>query len=701
MTALPAAERHKAMLEAAVALARIGFAAIGWASVSDGKAPTRRWKADATDDPALVAKLLHGARNSLVIPKDRAIIIDIDRAEAWAALAAAGLPPTFTIDTPTPDHGHVYGLVPPDIDVAMVPGTFEHGEIRRFNPTTGTASMVLGPWSLRSDGIYTPRGNVRTIAWLPESIIEYLIGSAGHQNAERSAARGPADAGWKIANGRHDYLVGRARWLRGNGLSGGRLVDELLRLDRDRCDPPLVNVPGRGEAEVRLIADWTDGEIGDDPPPITITGTAPEPEPEADTWAETWPAPPADAAYHGVLGDVALAVAPITEADPIGILGTMVSLFGSACGGGRSIFQGSTQRTNTSILLVGATAFQGRKGTATGVALDVLRLAYPEIMGLQLPGVASGEGITGHFDRAADAAKKSGATPEARVLIIEPEFGRLLTVLNREGSTLSPILRNAWDGTPLGFSRARTESIVTDHHVTLLGHITPVELRLKLTDTDAANGFANRILFLAVQRQRLLPFTDPVDAVAQPFIKPLHLAIVEAQPTGKLVFDPAARDRWAAFYIELAQTPRFGLAGAVTGRHETQVARLALVYALADRSPAVGEAHLDAAIALAEYAWRSVIWALGDSTGNRHADVLRGMLADGEVTYDEAQRATGLRTGADLDEAVNVLVDAGLARVVKTPRPGGGRPRRVIRANTANTANTARGEEMKGTKYST
>lgn len=153
--------RAERMIAAATWLAEQGFASIGWAQASDGKAPVRRWKADATDDPALVPGLLHGARNALVIPKGRAVVIDVDKSDAWAELEAAGLPPTLTIDSPTPGHGHAYGWIPDDVDMATIPGGFAGGEIRRYSPATETASMVLGPWALRSDGVYTPRPGPR------------------------------------------------------------------------------------------------------------------------------------------------------------------------------------------------------------------------------------------------------------------------------------------------------------------------------------------------------------------------------------------------------------------------------------------------------------------------------------------------------------------------------------------------------------
>jgi hypothetical protein len=444
---------------------------------------------------------------------------------------------------------------------------------------------------------------------------------------------------------------------------------------------------------------WQDfrAALGLGPPPgFTFTGTAssdgsplPEPaEPEADAWPEA----PTEAAYHGVLGDIARAVAPYTEADPIGILGTLAAMFGAACGGARTLYQGSLQRTNLSVLLVGETGMRGRKGTGLDIGRAVFRLAYPPLADLWLVGVASGEAITGHLGRH-DGCE--GRPDEDRVLIVEPEFGRLLTIMNRDGSTLSPVLRNAWDGVPLGHARARDESLVTRHHVAMLGHVTPVELRAKLTDVDAANGFANRLLFLAVRRQRLIPFPTAPDEIVRPWLEPLHLAIVEARLPGEMSFDAAARDRWEDFYAELALTPRLGLSGAVTGRHEAQVARLSLVYALADRSPVVGVAHLEAAIALAEYARRSATWALGDSTGNRHADVLRRMLADGEISWLDARRALGLRTAADMAEVVAVLTAADMAEVVAIAPTGGGRSRRIIRAKCANYAKCAGGARAK------
>ena len=183
-----------------------------------------------------------------------------------------------------------------------------------------------------------------------------------------------------------------------------------------------------------------------------------------------------------------------------------------------------------------------------------------------------------------------------------------------------------------------------------------------------------------MRRTKLVPRpTSPGAVIDATVIARLYNAIDAAQQPQEMHFDAEAAERWDWFYAEMAITTRLGLAGAVTARHEAQVARLSLVYALADGADAIGSEHLEAAIAFADYARRSVVWALGDSTGDRHADVLRSMLTDGEVGWEDGKRALGLRTAAEMVEAVSVLVDAGLAEVA-TASSGGGRPRRVIRA---------------------
>jgi hypothetical protein len=416
-------------------------------------------------------------------------------------------------------------------------------------------------------------------------------------------------------------------------------------------------------------------ERGDGGGGYTLVSSATEVVEEmCDDDEEGWPVPPDGRAFHGVLGDIARVVEPHTEADPIGMMGTFLAMFGCAVGPGPYLYQGSMQRTNLSLLVVGDTSV-GRKGTGLGVARDVFGMVDPDFRRFEVPGLASGEGLAGHLSR-------NGGEP--RALLVESEFGRLLTVMNREGSSMSSILRNAWDGVPLGSVRSLAGAIVTNHHVTMVGHITRAELKQKLTTVDAANGFANRILFVAVRRVRLVPFPQSPTWLVQPYVPRLKAVLEAASGRGEMAWDEDARIRWEMFYTATASEPRVGLLGAVTGRHEAMVARLALLYALADGDDQVRVQHLEAGIAFADYARRSAAYALGDSTGNVDADELRGILRrGGDVTWDDAKRELGIRKASEMEAIVSVLTGQGLARVMRAVRADGatgGRPRRVIRS---------------------
>lgn len=258
-----AVTRHDRMVEAAVWLAEQGFADIGWAPCSDGKAPNRKWKSDATDDPALVRKMLQPGRNALVIPKGKAAVVDTDDPAAAVALEAAGMPPGFRVASPTPGHGHFYVWQ----NGTELPTNFAGGDVRR-----GGSGMVLGPWALRKDGTYTPN-QTHVIPELPAAVADTIVRLRREKQQREGQAHGPADPGWQIIHGRHDYLKGQARRMRGDGLTDERLRDEVLRLRNDRCAAPGGRVIENDE--VARIVDWVMGNIEDDPPPITITGTAP------------------------------------------------------------------------------------------------------------------------------------------------------------------------------------------------------------------------------------------------------------------------------------------------------------------------------------------------------------------------------------------------------------------------------------------
>ena len=80
-----------------------------------------------------------------------------------------------------------------------------------------------------------------------------------------------------------------------------------------------------------------------------------------------WPAPPAPAAYHGLLGEIVSRIEPETEADPVAILAQLLVCFGAAVGRG-AYFQVEATRHHPQefVLIVGESA-TSRKGTQLGI----------------------------------------------------------------------------------------------------------------------------------------------------------------------------------------------------------------------------------------------------------------------------------------------------------------------------------------------
>ena len=84
-----------------------------------------------------------------------------------------------------------------------------------------------------------------------------------------------------------------------------------------------------------------------------------------------------------------------------------------------------------------------------------------------------------------------------------------------------------------------------------------------------------------------------------------------------------------------------GLTGALTARAEAHTMRLALIYALLDGASSIEVEHLQAALALWDYAARSAEWALGDTTGVPLAEQLHRTLSDNP---DELSRSRSCAT---------------------------------------------------------
>ncbi len=408
--------------------------------------------------------------------------------------------------------------------------------------------------------------------------------------------------------------------------------------------------------------------------------------------ARSWPAPPEEAAYAGLAGEIVRAIEPHTESDPVAILVQLLLGFGNLIGrSAHFAVEADRHFANEFAALVGDTA-KGRKGTSWGHARRSLEAVDPAwAAGRMLGGLSTGEGLI-HAVR--DAATKrepirdgkrivgyqdvetDSGEPDKRLLAIEPELGGTLRVATREGNSLSALIRQAWDTGDLRTLTRNNPLRATGAHVSIIGHITRDELARLLTRTEAGNGFANRFLWIAVRRSKALPFGGTIGAVDfDPMAGRLREAADFARTVGLVGRDREADRLWAEAYERLSDG-RPGLLGAVISRAEAHAMRLALLYALLDRSAVIRAGHLQSALALWDYAERSAVYIFGDALGDPDADALLDALRSdpaGMTRTDIRDRVFGRHKSSErIARLLALLSEAGLAH----PRTEatGGRP---------------------------
>jgi hypothetical protein len=290
-----------------------------------------------------------------------------------------------------------------------------------------------------------------------------------------------------------------------------------------------------------------------------------------------------------------------------------------------------------------------------------------------LGGLSSGEGLIFAVrdrevgeDKDGNEVVRDEGVSDKRLLPIEPELAGVLKAAGREGNTLSPTMRQAWDDGRLQVMTKNSPMKATDAHVSIIGHITTAELLRHLTETDAANGFANRFLWLLVKRSKQLPFGGEWWKVdKEPLLKRLGEALEFGKSPVEVSWGRTARAVWPEVYGPLSEG-KPGLFGAVTGRAEAQVVRLAALYAVLDLSSEIESEHLAAALALWDYAEASALHVFGDATGDPEADrILQALRAagGGGMTRTEISGLFGRNRGAErLARALSTLLSSVRAR---------------------------------------
>lgn len=414
-----------------------------------------------------------------------------------------------------------------------------------------------------------------------------------------------------------------------------------------------------------------------------------------------WPKKIDGAAYYGVLGSIACEIEPYIEADSAALLVSLLITAGTAMGRGPHMYAGAA--IHRACLFGNVIGESGdNKSDSWWPVSRILEEMTATTEDDQLPlsprrasGLSTGEGLLHQIrdERREERANKDGEIEEVvvdagvkdkRLLNVETEFARVLAVMNREGNTLSMVLRELYDGAETARSSPKGNPITaTGGHVGMIGHITPAELARKLHDVELFNGFANRFMWVLTHREKSMPNPPPYTKQhARRHAEMLAPALARAHGISTVTRDEEAQRDWAGVYESLrtgigpdGKPTRKGMAKEVCARAHVQVMRISLIFAALDGSHVITAAHQEAALAVWDYCEACAAYLFSQVSGDPTAEVIHTALVErGQMTRTEISKlfSRHVEHGA-IQAALDALTAEGRASSRKESTSGGPR----------------------------
>jgi hypothetical protein len=435
------------------------------------------------------------------------------------------------------------------------------------------------------------------------------------------------------------------------------------------------------------------------------------------------------AAFTCYLGDLVRQVQPDTEADPVGVLASLLCTAGVYLGPGPHLRTGDDRHPLLVWPLVVGRTSAGRKGASWSTARRLLVAADAEFMTSNVrSGLTSGEGLAAMFtepdpqpdpptgpsaggptgpeyrhdtsNTATDptevatpagpvtkrrAGRRSDQeTPSAgrlpagdrRLVVFEAEWAAVMARMRREGNSLSATLRAAWEGGDLSTLNVAAR-IAPESHIGLLAHITPGEFRDRVSTSDMAGGTYNRFLPVAVARSKFLPLSQGADPVLVDQIgAQLRQRLVQARRVGLLTITEQAQTLWKRLYVEFSTDQ--GDNGPVeqfVSRAAPNCLRIAALHAALDGAHGITTGHLTAAAALVRYSIESARSVFHGEHGRLVAFIAEaGPIGRTRTEITNVVFGKNARAG-QVDAALTPLLAGGrLVRTRRAPEGGRGRP---------------------------
>lgn len=329
---------------------------------------------------------------------------------------------------------------------------------------------------------------------------------------------------------------------------------------------------------------------------------------------------PHERTYSNVLGQIASEMDPTTEADKIAVFGSLLASVGVALGPTVRTQVGDSDHPLLAWFILCGPTSAGRKGTAGEVAGRVMKAALPDFATNNVTsGLSSGEGL---IAAVADSDDPDAPPRDKRLLVIENEYGNVMSRGRRDGNTLPGVLREAWDGRHLRVT-TRSPLIAKDAHIGVVGHIAPKEFRRLISTRELSGGSYNRYLLLYVERSKMLPHGGGADpALVDRLGRDLRKRIEAASEVKMIATASTARAAWEDIYHEFAMLEHDEQVAEWVARALPYTRRVAALHALMDGASEVGAHHLQSAADLVRYGLASARYVLEASSPHSDTETI-------------------------------------------------------------------------------
>jgi hypothetical protein len=515
------------------------------------------------------------------------------------------------------------------------------GNVIRNAPIACVADFVqqqLAPRRRRSSG---EDSVVRT--WVPQNVVRDLRYALAYMRAD------DRDLWVRMGHALHELgETGRALWIEWSQTSNKWKPTDAKQWDTFKHDNTgyqavfaeaqrqgWVN-PNSNSAQGIKKGNKTSAAVAVDDPEDGFALPTPELRPEA---------------LYGILGEIAAAGSAHTEAVPAALAINTLARFCAVIGRDPHIALGDDLRSlRPFVLIIGPTGF-GRKGTSAQLPGRIFQAVEAYLASWNVPilplrhetAVSSGEGLvwmTRDPIPGKDGEMLDEGVLDKRVLLEISEFSGTLAQAKRESSTLTAVLRDAFDGRRLATPNKNNPCWATGAHFVTIGHITREELTSLLTQTDVMNGFANRFMMVYSARIKRVHEPQPtsidvVNAFAHRIATAVHYTVQRGLRPVQM--SEAARQRWVAMSDELEERNRVTSVAKLMARDSVYIWMLSAALALLNCEQVVEVHHLEAALAWVEY-WEDTA-NFCFTTAARYDEMLLAKAVADEVV--EAVRALG------------------------------------------------------------